>query len=251
MRPAAALAALAFVAGPVQAGTTVTIDGSQLVVVSDGRAFGGVDLTGAELTLDLDDGTSARVRIDRALADSAWPDTWLYDLSIDEDGAWKPVCEPEHDGFPHAILQTADTGGIAILCTAGALAKCIRFGYRPWASLNGIPLAPYWRACVRLVRADYCGTPTTLDGMLIELHDDLGIQTPEPGLAFEAGWTEAGAVCVAHTRVPQKASLDSLAVSCPRLAPSIGPACTEPAARAAGAVIFNASRGDGIPEADR
>jgi hypothetical protein len=103
------------------------------------------------------------------------------------------------------------------------------------------------------VRADYCGDeqPTTRDGMLIELHDDLGIQTREDqaDLHFEAAWGPGGAICVAHTRVPQKATLDALARDCPRLAGHLGPACTE--ASAPEALIFNASRGDGIPEDDR
>jgi len=59
-------------------------------------------------------------------------------------------------------------------------------------------------SCVRLLRADYCGTGTsyTLDGTLLNLYDNEGIQTDTESWAIEAEWTPAGASCVnlGHTR---------------------------------------------------
>lgn len=251
---AAALAAVAFAA---QAGAArVELQGSELRLIVDGAAQPAAALAGAKLTLMLEDGSIAEVRIDRLTTDRGIPegDVILYDLSVaDADGVWRPVCEAEADGVPHAILQPSADGRIAILCTAGALGKCIRLGYRPWGMRDGVALDGYWRACVKMIRADYCGDdqPTTRDNMLIDLYDRLGIHTaePMPGLTFEAAWDATGALCVAHPRVPQKIALEVLARNCPRLAGRLGPVCTEGAASDYGTpLIFNASRGDGVPE---
>ena len=65
-------------------------------------------------------------------------------------------------------------------------------------------LQPYHAACVRMVRADYCGDgrPHTVDGTWIDIWDGLGIQTrderdghPE---VFEAAWSPGGAAYL-HT----------------------------------------------------
>ena len=258
-----ALAAL-LAAGDLHADTaSVEVHGSELVVTTGERRLARSELIGAVLALTLEDGSVADVRIDRIVTDPGRVegDVVLYDLSVaDEDGAWVPACGPEPDGRPHAVLQPRPDGAISILCTAGAMGKCIRLGYRPWAMRDGVPLAPYWTACIHMIRGDYCGDnrPTTRDGMLINIYDNLGIQSraapPETGadFPFEAAWNEQGALCVAHPRVPQNVSLEALAAECPRLSGHRGPDCTEAAAQQLGTpLVFNASRGDGVPEQAR
>jgi hypothetical protein len=242
---------------------SVEVRGSELVVSTDVRALARSDLVGAVLALVQEDGRVADVRIDRIVTDPGRfeGDVVLYDLSVAaEDGTWTPVCPAEPDGLPHAVLQPRPDGAITILCTAGAAGKCIRLGYRPWAEQGGVPLAPYWNACIHMIRADYCGDnrPTTRDGMLINLYDSLGIQSrvmpPETGgdFPFEAAWDAEGVLCVAHPRVPQNISLEALAADCLRLAAHLGAACTEEAASRLGRpLLFNASRGDGVPEQAR
>jgi hypothetical protein len=102
-----------------------------------------------------------------------------------------------------------DDGRITLAARGFALAKCVEMGYRPWG-----PRPPdLHRACVRMLRADYCGDGRswTEDGTLVNIYDASGVQTseraaPYPGdrrwrWAFEAEWTEAGAVCVDGFRV--------------------------------------------------
>ena len=86
----------------------------------------------------------------------------------------------------------------------------MRWGYHPWETdATGRSIRDYYDACVRMVRADYCGDGRgwTRTGMAIDVFDDIGIQVAEtrgdPGFSFEAGWTPGRAVCVAHTRVPE------------------------------------------------
>ena len=140
---------------------------------------------------------------------------------------------PRADG----MLEPAEPGIFELACTSGALGKCVRFGYRPWAFAQGLELRELYNACIRMVRADYCGngTATTKDGQAIDMYDDLGIQKPEndPAMEFEAGWTEEGAACVRHTRVKENVTLEALVAACPRLKDRVGPACTEAAARTA------------------
>ena len=174
----------------------------------------------------------------------------LHDLRVDATDT--PLCRPDPDGkqlgFPLAG-RTAPDGrfveagpGVFELVCLGAQGKCVRFGYHPWESApDGQPMRDYFDACVRMVRADYCGDGHgwTRDGTLIDVWDDRGIQktdaTSNPMLSFEAGWRPDSAVCVAHTRIPENITLDKLKASCPRLA--IVPPCDEPSARAAGALF--------------
>jgi hypothetical protein len=106
-------------------------------------------------------------------------------------------------------LIPAGPGDFELICAGGALGKCVRFGYHPWETTSvGRSVRDYYDACARMVRADYCGNghSWTRTGMLIGMWDDLGIQVSQSpdyaSFSFEAGWTPAGAVCVAHTRVP-------------------------------------------------
>ncbi len=80
--------------------------------------------------------------------------------------------------------------------------------------------------------------------MRIDGYDDAGVQQADldPEDAFEAGWSPEGAVCVHHVRVGDRASLEMLAARYSRLHGRIGAACTEAAARAGGALLFNRSR---------
>lgn len=159
----------------------------------------------------------------------------LYGLSVrNADGQWGEMCAPDPDGvragFP---VQLGPGKGFILTCTSGAQGKCVRFGYKPWAKgPHGEDLLPYWQACARMVRADYCGdgTPHTKDGTLINLYDKVGIQEPDPSAEtqFEAAWSPEGAVCVRRVRIPEIYSLDALRAACPRLKPEdVGAGCTE------------------------
>src|SRR5262249_26964528 len=129
--------------------------------------------------------------------------------------------------------------GFTLACAAGgAIGKCVRWGYPPWATTpSGIALAPDHASCVNMVRGNYCGDRgTTRDGMTIDYWDNAGVtraneeQARELGLRFEAAWSPEGALCVAHTRVPENMTLELLAATCPRLR-RLGPArCTIEAA---------------------
>ena len=235
-------------------GADLTVDGTRFVLRENGRTLRSQDLIGAEI--DLGDGNW--LRIDAVRVDPVDADILLHSFSTrDAQQGWHNPCIADRsghrEGFP--LPGRWDDAGrfhpgseyIAITCTDGAQAKCVRFGYKPWKnSADGRSLVPLYESCIRMTRADYCGdgTATTRDGTEVEIFDDHGVWTPDnlPGFRFEAGWTPQGAVCVRHTRIPQNIGLEQLAQRCPRLADAIGEMCDEDEARRRGAVLFNASR---------
>ncbi|HMG21002.1 MAG TPA: ADYC domain-containing protein [Kofleriaceae bacterium] len=146
--------------------------------------------------------------------------TFLYTLSqnIDNTGNWQPACPVDSDGR-RAAIPLADTfddhGGrnssapqFTLGCTTGAVAKCYRWGYRPWVTGYGNLMITHW-TCTHVARSDYCGDGVshTMTGTLINVWDNLGAPGPiqaqgatPPGMTFEAAWGQNGAICFSHAR---------------------------------------------------
>jgi hypothetical protein len=231
------------------------VAGSELRIgLSDGRLLAREALVGSVMGLSDEDGQPIRVRIDAVERDPDAPtgEVLLYTLTAPNAvGGWGPVCPPGPEGRNLAVLTQGEDGAVVIWCSGGVLAKCVRWGYAPWETApDGTPLAAHHRACTNMARAAYADpdSPTTLDGMRIDLWDTVGINAPESGMPFEAAWDEEGAICVAHVRVPQNVSLEALEAAAPRLAGRTGEACTIEAAQTMDRpLIYNRSRGDGIP----
>ena len=228
---------------------SIAVEGTEIVVaLSDGKSLRSRDLVGATLDVRFE-GQPAKVRIAAVERD---PDdktgtVWLHSFEGRQaDGTWVNLCGAGPDGRRQGFPLQGPTG-LEFTCTGGAIGKCVRFGYRPWANgPDGKNLAPQHAACVRMVRGDYGGDdrPWTKDGMLIDIYDPQGVQTldGDSGAVFEAGWTAEGAVCVHHVRVKENTTLAELEEKYPRLKGRTGAVCTEAFARSQGAVVFNRSR---------
>jgi hypothetical protein len=228
---------------------SVDVDGTVLRVrLASEKILSGSDLTGATLTLAQPNAAPLRVLVESVEPDPLDPnhEMLLYHfLAVDAGtGQTRELCGPDSRGERWAFPLRGQWDvegrhqsyeGYTLTCADGAQGKCVRFGYKPWKTLpNGVRLDAYHQACIRLVRADYCGGhATTKDGTLIDAYDKIGIQAPDPnphaaGVRFEAAWNTGGAVCVAHTRVPEKVTLRQLGEQCPRLVGRLGEsACTE------------------------
>jgi hypothetical protein len=267
-----ALAALALVGQPARAAQDAAARDAAPVVAVRGTAFlvpppgGGAPSeparAGAVIALEDARGGTLALRIDTVERDRRDPELFLYALSgraAGTDAGWVPLCAPGADGrrlgFPLAgawspdgrHLPPGEGAAFGMTCTSGAIGKCVLLGYAPW---RGPALQAAHQACVRLLRADYCGDGegTTRDGTPVDVFDRLGAQTPDPSaaaMAFEAAWGPDGAVCVARTRVPENVTLGALAVRCPRLRGRLGPEnCQEPDGDAPvpkGALLLNRS----------
>jgi hypothetical protein len=249
---------LAVIAAPAAELTVVNIEAvgtAFRVTLPDGATKEGTALAGAVLTFDVN-GTAVRIRIASIEADAGNKAVLLHDFRfVDND---VPLCTPDPQGrqlgFPLAGRTAADGRFVAaapgifeLICPSGAQGKCVRFGYHPWENgTDGKSMRDYYNACVRLVRADYCGDGRayTREGTSIDLWDDRGIQKSESGgdasYSFEAAWGPDGAVCVARSRIPDNITLDGLKAACPRLARM--PSCSEATGRTGGALLFNRSR---------
>jgi hypothetical protein len=181
---------------------TTPISGAEFV----GATFIGVDDAGVEHT----------IMIDEVAPDPGDPEILLYGLAILDPatGAWEEYCDEDADGVAAAIPLAGtwdDTGAhtesasmFTFACTSGVLAKCARWGYKPWKTVNGVQLAGHHQACTRMARADYCGDGRshTTDGTLIDIYDAVIVQHETPGtnMLYEASWTEDGAYCVSKGR---------------------------------------------------
>ena len=101
-----------------------------------------------------------------------------------------------------------DPNFLTIACRGAALAKCIESGYRRDGTWNDGGTTRNNRdlheACVRMIRADYCGNgvATTMNGTLVDIFDKKETQTrsSDISLKLEAEWGPDGAHCINHTR---------------------------------------------------
>lgn len=242
------------VSGQGISGSGIAIDGTRFVLKNkDGRILEQSELIGATFNFRDAGGAPLRVRLDGYINDPQDPtgEVLLYDFSYqDSSGQSHNICPPGPDGLTKAFPMSgkwsddgthiADDNTFNLVCTAGAIGKCVRFGFKPWGkpvngAADGVTLWDLHQACIRAVRADYCGDGigNTETGTLIDLFDRYGIFPEDPKgdaekkLVFEAAFSPQGAICVARTRIPERATLDSLAKACPRLAQKLGPTCTE------------------------
>jgi hypothetical protein len=231
---------------------SLSVDGTEFVLTTpDGRTLRSADLQGATLKIG-SAGNDIEVTIDSVEEDprAVGGRVMLHRFVVkDRSGRLVDLCKPDAQGLSLGFPVPDGRGGFDLTCTSGAVAKCIRWGYRPWEeTAGGPPLRAMHEACVHMARADYGGdgVPTTRDGTLIDLYDRFGIQKPDRQVAmtFEAAWGVDGAICVAHPRIPEKLSLEELAVRYPRLKAHLGPAaCTEEGAMGnPRALLFNRSR---------
>jgi ADYC domain len=231
------------------------------VELSDGSVLYSPDLVGAVLGIELGE-RIVRLRIDAVERDATIRDNivWLHSFSVEQpDSSWQNLCKPPLDGraqgFPLAgrtrgngTLDTSDKKPFSLVCSSSVQAKCVRFGYAPWAQApDGASLQPAFDACVTMLRADYAGnnSPTTREGTRIDVSDRWNIRAirgEDSEYAFEAGWDANGAVCVHHPRILENISLANLSANVPRLKGRTGAICTEAFARAHGALVFNRSR---------
>jgi hypothetical protein len=216
--------------GPLLAGTLASVSLSP-VTLADGQALdgaaalagtaftgtaGGIPVTnfiGAIFTGLLASGSAVTVKIDSAAAGTGdHADVWAYGISYrtSPTGAWTPACAGGAAAVP--VMGRWDygfgtaTGGDKIDdpsaftfgCVGSAIAKCVYLGYKPWKTVSGVSLANHHQACTRAVRADYCGNGAsyTTTGRVIDIYDQLGVQTNDPdGWLPEGEWTPAGAKC--------------------------------------------------------
>jgi hypothetical protein len=188
----------------------------------------------------------ARLRIDATFADPDDPtgEIMLYRfIRLDAPGGPTPYCPADAAGralgFPMAGSWTPGgmhlhaPGQVSVICLGTAAARCVELGYRPWRKgPGGSDLWDYHQACVRALRADYCGTGGSHGDARdrLALYDRLGIQRlrAADGMSYEAAWGADGASCVSHIRPPARMTLKDLRTECANLPKArLGNSCDE------------------------
>ncbi len=197
----------------------MSINGSQLSgVKSNGTAISGTGFVGASMTGTLTSGGAVSLRVDSAqLLPAPNNDVWAYGMSYQLAGTttWSPMCGSSStlavplsgtwnlgSGVVGGGSWTNSSTTFTFGCRGAALAKCVELGYKPWKIVNGVSLRNHHQACVRMIRADYCGDGKawTQDGTPINVYDSLNIQTDGAAYKLDAEWTPAGARCIYKLR---------------------------------------------------
>jgi hypothetical protein len=217
-----------------------------VATTADGRSLSGDALVGAQLDAVLSNGMTIGLTI-AAFERNSDEGLAYYELDYQgrnlcaagDKGLFLPGVWDDKAAQHDQLTVGGHTIGTSFACTSGVLAKCVRWGYAPWkvgAELH--------QACVRMGRADYCGSGVsfTKNGTAIDLYDVKGIQTPagDSTFQFEAGWGANGAVCVSRTRYDAHSlGGESILPSCWASLPRCGSFAD---AQSQGAIIANSSR---------
>ncbi|MCP3098286.1 hypothetical protein LZ198_05265 [Myxococcus sp. K15C18031901] len=199
--------------------TRTWLEGSVLQGETPDGRVSGTDFVGARFTGNLGSGDTVELRVDDVQPGTdASAGVWVYRVSYfsPEDDQWKPACPAEdgsglgaipvagawdyRQGVPGGGGRIRDASVFTFACEGAAIAKCIRFGYQPWARTPlGLPMEDLHQACTRMVRADFCGDGTsyTQDGNWVNLYDVAGVQEDTETWSVEAEWDADGARCFA------------------------------------------------------
>ena len=192
--------------------SAVALDGTRLTGLVNGAPVSGADFEKARFLGVATTGAAVPLKAEHVeRGHDHQEDVWRYELRyLTPKGDWKNLCEggkeavivsgrwDAHQGVAGDGAKIADPTVFTIGCRRSAIEKCVNGGYLPWAERGGISLDPYHQACVRMLRADYCGDAIshTAPGRQVNLYDGLGIQRDDERWVSEAEWTAAGASCL-------------------------------------------------------
>jgi ADYC domain-containing protein len=230
--------------GPDFNGLT-TFNGLVYVTLEDG---GSVELiAGDTLTATLDDGRHVPIHVLSTrvgavptvseFGEEVSKSTAYYQLTYDspDDGYTYDYCPNGREAValagrwdPISGAKTiSDPFDMTFACMGYALGKCYEMGYVPEIEVGFEGDYFIWdrlelahQACVRALRADYCGDGTsyTVDGTLVDIFDFMGVQY-QSGSVIEAVFSPDGAMCLS---TPRRVSRDQVACA------GALPYCTDP-----------------------
>lgn len=168
-----------------------------------GFGFSGADLRAGLIYAELDDGSPIEIRIDGMRMMPGFHLGFQLEART-VGGQYEPICGGDTAYLVPGLWDDhhlGSGGGLSIACRGSSVAKCAEYGYRPWSRRSG--MRALHKACVRMLRADYCGDGRsfTVDGTLIGHADRMGMHSVPSTWELEATWSPAGATCIERTRI--------------------------------------------------
>ncbi|MEO8705186.1 MAG: ADYC domain-containing protein [Kofleriaceae bacterium] len=165
----------------------------------------GSGLVGSLFTGKLSNAATLTLRLDgvRALA-APNTDVWSYTFSYQTSAGWTSLCGV-NDAIvspgiwnPTTTKHQSDSNKFTVSCRGSTFSKCIELGYKSDSLLD-----TYHQACIRALRADYCGDgkANTVNGTEINIFDKLGKQADTLAWTLESNWTPDGAICIGKARL--------------------------------------------------
>ncbi len=169
----------------------------------------GTGVVGSTWTGTTNTGDAVNLRVDTAAQGTgANADLWFYRVSYQTTTGWSPLCGVDGANVPieavtvagrwsattvDSAYYNAPTTMFTFACRGKSIAKCVELGYKTYKGYSN-----QMQACVRLLRADFCGTGVsyTVDGTLLNLYDSVGVQPDTETWKLEAEWTIKGARCI-------------------------------------------------------
>jgi hypothetical protein len=180
-----------------------------------GITVSGPAYAGADVEAELGSTVVADLHIE-SVSDADVVGQYTYEITVGGENVCGPAGSkalilPGRWDYATATYIEDDTK-FTVACRGAAIAKCTEWGYKAWdawtenngATTQPVPLRYFQEACVRMVRADYCGNGVshTENGTSIEVYDTANLQTETPGnpMPLEAEWSATGASCIKHVR---------------------------------------------------
>ena len=132
-------------------------------------------------------------------------EVWEYEIQFQNSAGWQKLCGVDGGGAAIKAISVAGTWSattatwassttqFTLACRQKSVAKCVELGYKSYKGYSN-----QMASCVRMLRADYCGNNVsyTLDGQLVNLYDNLGIQADSQPWTKEGAWAPTGAKCL-------------------------------------------------------
>lgn len=194
-------------------------------VAADGSVVAGNDVEGTEFLASTTEGGSVLIRIDDVeQGEDHSRDTLLYEVSVGDGTSRQPLCGLDAEGDPIRAFvlpgawdyQKGPGRGGAIdsdhsfffACQGSSVAKCYEMGFKPWVfGGHGNKVIDLHTACVRALRADYCGDGEshTVAGVTLGVYSEPG-GAPDASHHFEAVWDGRGAQCLREDRLQRDES---------------------------------------------
>lgn len=192
------------------------------------------ELVGSEVIGRTTSGHETLLKVTGVASGSGSHGDLLYYAVYAADGMdWSPLCGNDPHGEPIPALAVPGTwshaagqvGGGAwngsqarfnFACRGSSIAKCMEAGFKPWidpGSEDGeleardkedMHRPNHLQACVRMLRADYCGDGTshTVNGRTVEFWDTMSLHSrTRSDFTYEAAWGPDGAFVLNLPRV--------------------------------------------------